>query len=133
MTHPRGNFARTSTRPYRMLRLPFVEIRALIAGGMTAPVVMLLTAPHAVKFEFVQPVKLNVYPSWMAFFPITSDVSEGRMYNSPFRINELFDDAVAISNSPLLQNKSPLARSGAEEQWKTLTQSHPYRPRASTR
>lgn len=89
-----------------MLRFPFVEIRALMTGLITAPDVLLLTAPHAVRFVFVQPVKLNVYPLKMAFCPMTSDVSVGRMYNSPFRINELFDDDVAISNSPLLRTIS---------------------------
>jgi hypothetical protein len=74
-----------------------------MTGLMTAPDVLLLTAPHAVRFVFVQPVTLNVYPLKMAFCPMTSDVSVGRRYNWPFRINELFDDAVAISNSPLLQ------------------------------
>lgn len=86
-----------------MLRFPFVVIRALMAGLMTVPVVMLLTAPHAVKFVFVHPVRLYVYPLKMASFPITSDVSVGTMYNWPFRMNELFGDAVAISNSLLLQ------------------------------
>ena len=74
-----------------------------MTGLITVPAVLLLTAPHAVRFVFVQPVRLYVYPSKMAFDPITSDVSVGRMYNWPFRMNELFDDAVAISNSPLLQ------------------------------
>ena len=58
--YPLGNCARTSTFPYRILRLPFVEMRALMAGLMTVPVVPLLTTPQAVKFVLVQPVKLNV-------------------------------------------------------------------------
>jgi hypothetical protein len=101
-TYPRGNLARTSTFPYRMLRFPLVEMRALMAGLMTAPDVALLTAPHAVRFVLVQPVKLNVCPSKIPSRPMTSDVSVGRMYSSPFRMNELFDDAVVISNSPFL-------------------------------
>ena len=86
-----------------MLRFPFVEIRALMTGLMTAPDVLLLTAPHAVRFVFVQPDMLYVYPLKMAACPMTSDVSVGRIYNWLFRINELFDEAVAISNSPLLR------------------------------
>lgn len=85
-----------------MLRLPFVEIRALIAGLMTVPVVALLTTPQAVKFVLVQPVKLNVYPSKIALRPMTSEVSVGTRYNSPLRMNELLLDPVVISNSPFL-------------------------------
>ena len=59
-THPRGNFALTSTRPYRILFFPFVERRALITGLIIVPAVLLLTALHAVRFVFVQPVKLKV-------------------------------------------------------------------------
>jgi hypothetical protein len=33
---------------------------------------------------------------------MTSDVNVGRMYSSPLLMNELFDDAVVISNSPFL-------------------------------
>jgi hypothetical protein len=85
-----------------MLFLPLVEMRALMAGLMTVPAVLLLTTPQAVKFVLVQPVKLNVYPSKIALWPTTSDVSVGRMYSWPLRMKELFDDAVVISNSPFL-------------------------------
>jgi hypothetical protein len=85
-----------------MLRLPFVEIRALMAGLMTVPVVALLTTPHAVKLLLVHPVKLNVCPSKIALRPMTSEVSVGTMYSSPFRMNELLLDPVVISNSPFL-------------------------------
>jgi hypothetical protein len=84
--------------------MPFVEMRALMAGLMTVPVVLLLTTPHAVKFVSVQPVKLNVYPSKIALLPMTSDVSVGRMYSCPFRMNELLVDPVVISNSPFLRS-----------------------------
>jgi hypothetical protein len=49
-----------------MLRLPLVEMRALMAGLMTVPAVLLLTTPQAVKFVLVQPVRLYVYPSKIA-------------------------------------------------------------------
>ncbi|KAI0268001.1 hypothetical protein BGY98DRAFT_1180546 [Russula aff. rugulosa BPL654] len=75
-----------------MLRLALVEIR------MKVPDVALLTAPHAVKFVFVQPVKLNVYPSKIPSRPITSDVSVKRTYSSPLGMNELSDDAVVRSH-----------------------------------
>jgi len=94
-----------------MLRLPFVEMRALMAGLTTVPVVALLTTPQAVKFVLVQPVKLNVYPSKIALRPMTSDVSVGTMYSSPFRTNELLLDPVAISNSPFLSRFPPLTPS----------------------
>ncbi len=85
-----------------MLRLPLVDMRALMIGLMTVPDVALLTAPHAVRFVLVQPVKLNVCPSMIPSRPMTSDVRVGRMYSSPLRMNELFVDAVVISNSPFL-------------------------------
>ena len=95
-----------------MLRLPLVDMRALMTGLMTVPDVALLTAPHAVRFVLVQPVKLNVCPSKTASRPMTSDVSVGRMYSSPLRMNELFDDAVVISNSPFLPSSLTRGESG---------------------
>ena len=55
-----------------------------------------------VRLEFVHPVMLYVYPSRTLLYPITSEVRVGTMYNFPSSTNELFDDAVVISNSPLL-------------------------------
>jgi hypothetical protein len=98
-----------------MLRLPLVDMRALMTGFMTVPDVALLTAPHAVRFVLVQPVKLKVCPSRIPSRPMTSDVSVGRMYSSPLRMNELFDDAVVISNSPFLPSSLAVGRGGEEE------------------
>jgi hypothetical protein len=98
-----------------MLRLPFVEIRALITGLTTVPVVMLLTTPHAVKFVLVQPVRLNVYPLLIASRPMTSEVSVGRMYSSPLRMKELLLESVVISNSPFLHRFS-LAHSNTKNE-----------------
>src|SRR6266850_4305586 len=112
-----------------MLRLPFVEIRALMTGLTTVPVVMLLTTPHAVKFVLVQPVKLNVYPLEIASRPMTLDVSVGRMYNSPLRMNELLLEPVVISNSPFLHRFS-LTHSNTKNHVEEYT--HPKPPRSTS-
>ena len=61
-----------------MLRLPLVDMRALMTGLMTVPDVALLTAPHAVRFVLVQPVKLNVCPSRIPSRPMTSERQRGK-------------------------------------------------------
>lgn len=63
------------------------------------------TAEQAVRFPFVQPVILYVYPLKIAAFPISSDVNVGTMYRTPSLVYELFSEAVVISNSWFLQGK----------------------------
>ena len=58
---PWGSFATTSTLPYWMLWLCFVEMRALMTGLITTPAVSFETAPQPeVELDAVQPVMLYV-------------------------------------------------------------------------
>jgi hypothetical protein len=53
------------------LRIQKSSAHALMAGLMTVPDVALLTALHAVKFVFVQPEHVPLYPSKIPSRPMT--------------------------------------------------------------
>jgi hypothetical protein len=61
---PRGIFATTSTRPYRMLFLPFVVRRADLTGGIMRPKVKFEAIAHD---ESCDPVQEPSPPAFVRF------------------------------------------------------------------